>query len=132
MHNLFMLFEERVPVYCENHTVNTGTLCRQNLEIVPHAKHNNPPLKTQPVNAVLGKQSLFFVEPHGIHRYTVRAECKVCTSQETYFVSVTKPNSLNVFGVNSLIMVRTMRYTQIHCVGRMQSLYLTGNTLRIP
>jgi hypothetical protein len=34
-------------------------------------------------------------------------------------------------GKQSLFIVRTIQNTQIHCVGRMQSLYLTGNTLRL-
>jgi hypothetical protein len=49
----------------------------------------------------------------------------VRTSQETHHVSVTEPNQLMLCGKQSLFAVRTVRNTQIHCVG---SLYLTGNT----
>jgi hypothetical protein len=41
------------------------------------------------------------------------------TSQETFYVSATKPNRLMLFGKQSLFIVRTIRNTQIHCVGRM-------------
>jgi hypothetical protein len=67
-------------------------------------------------------------EPYGTHKYTVWAERIVRTSQETHYVSTTNPNQLMLFG-EFLFTVRTIRNTRIHCVGRMQSSYFTGNTL---
>jgi hypothetical protein len=106
----------------------------------------------------------------------VWAECRVCTSQETQYVSTTKPNRLmlsgetvavycgnhtehtdtrcgqnveiiphrkhittplliqtgqSCLGALSLFILRSIRNTQIHCVCRMQRLYLTGNTIRL-
>jgi hypothetical protein len=55
-----MLFWETVEVYCEKHTELTGTLCGQNVEMVPHRKHINSPIKRQPVNAVWGKHQYLF------------------------------------------------------------------------
>jgi hypothetical protein len=56
----------------------------------------------QPVNAVYGNSRCLLWEPYGIHRYTVWAECRVLvysvrTSQETNYVSATKPNPLMLF-----------------------------------
>jgi hypothetical protein len=49
--------------------------------------------------------SLFLWESYGTHKFTVWAECRefihknpVRTSQETLYVSVTKPNRLMLFG----------------------------------
>jgi hypothetical protein len=54
--------------------------------------------KAQPVNAVCGNSRCLLWEPYGTHSYTVWAECRVCTSQETHHVSTTKPNRLMLFG----------------------------------
>jgi hypothetical protein len=51
----------------------------------------------------------------------------VRTSQETCYVTATEPSRLMLFG-ETVIAVRTVRNTQIHCVG---SPYLTENTLRL-
>jgi hypothetical protein len=49
------------------------------------------------VNAVWGNSRCLLWEPYGSHRYTVWAECRVCTSQETHYVSTTKVNLLMPF-----------------------------------
>jgi hypothetical protein len=46
-------------------------------------------------------------------------QSSVRTSQETHYVSATKPNCLILF--REVTAVRIIRNTQIHCVGRMQS-----------
>jgi hypothetical protein len=56
--------------------------------------------------------------------------CSVRTSQETHYVSATKPNRLMLF------IVRNIRNTQVHSVGRMQSFtvlssHFAGKTLRL-
>jgi hypothetical protein len=38
--------------------------------------------KAQPVNAVWGNNHCLFSGPYGTHRYSVWAECRVCTSEE--------------------------------------------------
>jgi hypothetical protein len=48
-----------------------------------------------------------------------------------YFVSSTNPNRLILFRGNCRCLFLEPYGTQIHCVGRMQRLYLTGNTLRL-
>jgi hypothetical protein len=50
-----------------------------------------------------------------MHNKSVRA------SQKIHYVSATKPNRLMLFEKQSLFIVRTVRNTQMHCVGRMQS-----------
>jgi hypothetical protein len=54
--------------------------------------------KAQPVNAVWGNSRCLLWEPYGTHKYTVWAECRVRTRQETHHVSATKPNRLMLFG----------------------------------
>jgi hypothetical protein len=46
---------------------------------------------------------------------------QVRTSQETHYVTATKPNRLVLIGKQSLFVVRMIRNTQIQCVGRMQA-----------
>jgi hypothetical protein len=96
--NRLMLFGETVAVYCENPTEDTDTLCGQNVEILPHRKHNNSPLKCPTAWCCLGKSSLFILRTIRNNRYSVWAECRVCTSEETYYVSATKPQRLMLFG----------------------------------
>jgi hypothetical protein len=52
----------------------------------------------QPVKAVLGNKCCLLSETHGTHRYTVWAECRICSSEETYYVFATKPKQLMLFG----------------------------------
>jgi hypothetical protein len=64
------------------------------------------------------------------HRYflamlwpsTLQCKESVRTSQETRHISATKFNWLFCLGKQSLLTVRTIRITQIHSVGRLQSL----------
>jgi hypothetical protein len=55
----------------------------------------------------------------------------VRTSQETHYVSATEPNRLMLFGEQSLFIVRTVRKTQIHCMGRMLSFAMLRRVVRI-
>jgi hypothetical protein len=96
--NRLMLFGETFAVYCENHTEHTDTLFGQNAEFVTHRKHINFPYNAQPVNAVWGNSHCLLCVPHGTHIHTVWAQCRDCTSQETHYVSTTKPNRLDLFG----------------------------------
>jgi hypothetical protein len=54
--------------------------------------------------------------------FTILYKNSVRTSQETHYVSAAKPNRLMLFGETVLFVVRTIRNTQIHCVGRMRSI----------
>jgi hypothetical protein len=53
--------------------------------------------KAQPVNAVQGNSRCLLWEPYGTHKYTVWVENSVRTSQETRYLSATKPNLLMLF-----------------------------------
>jgi hypothetical protein len=53
--NRLMLFGETVAVYFEKYTEHTDTLCRQNVEFVPHRKLISSTLQISPVNVVCGK-----------------------------------------------------------------------------
>jgi hypothetical protein len=61
-----------------------------------------------------------------MHCYVIYTN-SVHTSQETHYVSATKPNWLILLGKQSLFIVRTITDTQIHCVGRIQSSVLYTN-----
>jgi translation initiation factor IF-1 len=80
---------------------------------------------------LFGETVAVYCENHKEHRYTVCPECRVRTSQETHYVSITKPNRLMLFGETVAVYCENHTNTQIHCVGRMQSPYLTGNTLHL-
>jgi hypothetical protein len=72
----------------------------------------------------LGKQSLFIartVRDTQIHYVGRIYSNSVRISQETHYVSGTKPNRLMLLGKQSLFIVRTIRNTQIHCVDRIYS-----------
>jgi hypothetical protein len=58
-----------------------------------------------------------YCQNHTEHINTLcgQLQSSVRTSQETHYVSGTKPNRLMLF------IARTIRNTQIHCVGRMQN-----------
>jgi hypothetical protein len=45
----------------------------------------------------------------------------VRTSQETHYISATETNRLMLFRETVAVIVRTIRNTQIHCVGRIYS-----------
>jgi hypothetical protein len=47
---------------------------------------------------LFGETVAVYCENHAEHTYTVWAECRVCTSQETHHVTATKPNRLMLFG----------------------------------
>jgi hypothetical protein len=47
---------------------------------------------------LFGETVAVYCENHMEHRYTVWAEYGVCTSQETHYVSTTKPNRLMLVG----------------------------------
>jgi hypothetical protein len=98
---------------------HTDTLCGQNVEFVHHRKHITSPIQSLTGYCCLGKDSLFIVRTIRTHIYTVWAECRVCTSQETYYVSNTKPNRLLLFGKMVTIYCENHTNKQIHCVGRM-------------
>jgi hypothetical protein len=75
--------------------------------------HNNG----QPVNAVGGNSRCLLWEPYGTHEYIVWAECRdfiyknpVRTSQETHYVSATKPNRLMLF--RGIVAVYCQNHTE--------------------
>jgi hypothetical protein len=82
--NRLMLFGEIFAVYCENLTEHTGTRCGQIIEFVPHRNSLSLHYNAQPVNDLWGNNRCLLWEPYGTPRYTVWAECGVCTSQESY------------------------------------------------
>jgi hypothetical protein len=53
------------------------------------------------------------------------------TSQETRYVSATKTDRLMLFWETSLFIERTIRNTQIHCVGKMQTLSMLKQVVHI-
>jgi hypothetical protein len=77
---------------------HTITICGQNVEIVHHRKHITSPLQSPTKNAVWGNSRCLLSEKYGTHRYTMWAEYRDCTSQETYYVSTKKTNRLMLFG----------------------------------
>jgi hypothetical protein len=70
-----MLFVDTVAVLCENHTKHTDTVCGQHVEI-------------------------WCVKSGGIYSNLWALKCKLVlrTSQETHYISATKPNRLMLFG----------------------------------
>jgi hypothetical protein len=125
-----MLFGETVAVYCENHTERTDTLFGQNVEFVPHRKHITSPIKSPPVNDVWGNSRCLLWKPYGTHRYTVWADYGGFTSQETLYVSATKPNRLMMFGERVIAYCENHTDTDTLC-GQNEEMYLTGNILRL-
>jgi hypothetical protein len=96
-----MLFGRTVAVYCENHIEHTDTdrISQETYYISA----------TKPSRLMLfGRIVAVYCENHTEHTDTDRI------SQEGYYISATKPNRLMLF------IVRTIRDTQIHSVGRMQ------------
>jgi hypothetical protein len=77
------------------------------IESVPHRKHSVSVIEPNRL-MLFGETIAVYCENHTEHTDTVR------TSQETHYVSTTEPNRLMLF------TVRTIRNTQIQCVGRMQ------------
>jgi hypothetical protein len=47
---------------------------------------------------LFGETVAVYCENHTEHTDTLWAECRVCTSQETHYVSTTKTNRLTLFG----------------------------------
>jgi hypothetical protein len=71
---------------------------------------------------VFGETVAVYCENRTEHTDTLWAECRTCSWQETHYVSTTKPSRLMLFGETVAVYLRTVRNTQIQCVGRMQSL----------
>jgi hypothetical protein len=77
----------------------------------------------------------------GTHGFRLQKFHRIRISQETHYMSATKPSRLMLLNEKSLFIVRTIRNTQIHCAGRMQydlyiyiyksSPYFTRNTLHL-
>jgi translation initiation factor IF-1 len=79
-----MLFEETVPVYCENHKEHIDTVCT--------SQKTHYVSTTEPNRLMLfGETVAVYCENHTEHIDTV------CTSQETHYVSATEPNRLMLF-----------------------------------
>jgi hypothetical protein len=88
--------------------------------------------KAQPVNAVKGNSRCLLWEPYGTHKYTLVYKNSVRTSQETHYVSATKPNRLLLFRetVAGYCENRTEHTNTLQTNIRDFSLCLTGNILR--
>jgi hypothetical protein len=70
----------------------------------------------QPVIALLESNLCLLSEIYGTHRYTLCSECRVCTSQETHFVSNKKPNRLILFGeILAVYFEKLTEQTDILC-----------------
>jgi hypothetical protein len=114
-----MLFGGTVAVYYENHTEHKDTL------FILYLTGNTSRLccRAQPVNAVLGKQSLFTVR-------TIRDTQIPCVGSPyliANITSATQPKRLILFGETRCLLSEpygTHRYTVV-CP------YLTGNTSRL-
>jgi hypothetical protein len=87
---------------------------------------------------LLGETATVYSENHTKHRYTVRTECGVLQYIHIQFVPHRKritsllqtPASYCCLGKQSLFIVRTIRNTQIHSGGRMQSSAIYTNPVR--
>jgi hypothetical protein len=66
----------------------SSAMCHRQVYYLPTFRRNVLPRKSR----------CLLWEPYGTHRYTVWAECRVCTSQEIHYVSATKPNRLMLSG----------------------------------
>jgi hypothetical protein len=55
----------------------------------------------------------------------------VRTSQETHYVSATKPKQLMLFKENSLFVVRNIRNIQTHCVGKIKNFTILKQVVHI-
>jgi hypothetical protein len=87
--------------------------------------------KAEPVYDVWGNSHCLLWEPYGTHRYTVWEECRVCTTQETYYVSDTKPNQYMIFGESVVVYCeKHTEHTDTLC-GQNAALYHTGKPLRL-
>jgi hypothetical protein len=80
-----MLFGEIVPVYCENHTEHTDTVCT--------SQETHYVSVTEPNRLILfGETVAVYCENYTEHSDTVS------TSQESHYVSDTEPNRLILLG----------------------------------
>jgi hypothetical protein len=77
---------------------------------------------------LFGERITVYFEDHTVYTDTLCGQNVEFVPQRKYYVSDKRPNLLILFGKQSLFIVRTIRNTQIHCVDRIWSLYLTGNT----
>jgi hypothetical protein len=104
-----MLCGETVAVYCENHTEHTDT--------VRTSQETHYISATEPNRLMLFRETVaVYCENHTEHRYS------------SY---LTKPNRLMRLRKESLFIVRTIRNTQIHSVGTMQSCILLQQVVHI-
>jgi hypothetical protein len=111
-----MLFRETVAIYCEDQTEHTNTLCGQNA--VSSSQETRYVSATEPNRLKLFRETAaVYCENQTEHTDTLCGQNAVSSSQETHYVSATEPNRLK----QSLSIVRTIRNTQIHSVGKMQS-----------
>jgi hypothetical protein len=91
-------------------------------QFVPHRKNVKSPLQSPTGQCCVGKQSLFTVRTvRNIQRHIH----SVRTSQETHYVTVTKPKRIMLFGEQSLYTVRAVRTHDKYAL----SPYLTRNSL---
>jgi translation initiation factor IF-1 len=98
-----MLFGETVAVYCENHTELTNTLCGQNAESFGMLKQVVYIVTTGLYIVKCESQFLFTINPSKIEFILIIYKNSVRTSQETYYVSTTKPNRLMLFGETAAV-----------------------------
>jgi 1,2-phenylacetyl-CoA epoxidase PaaB subunit len=109
--NRLMLLGETVAVCCENRREHTDTLWA-----VRTSQETHHFSATEPNRLMMsGETVAVSYENRTEHTDTLWV---VRASQETHHVSATEPNRLILCGEQSLFVVRTVRNTQIHCVGR--------------
>jgi hypothetical protein len=79
-----------------------------------------------------GETVAAYCENHTEHTDTLCGQNAEFVPHRKHITSqIYRPTGYCCLGKPSLFMVRTIWNTQIHFVGRMYSLYLTGNTLRL-
>jgi hypothetical protein len=129
-----MLFGETVAVYCENHTEQAHTVwaeCR-----VSTSQETHYFSATKPNRLILfGETVALFCQKKTEHTHTLCVQNIEFVPHRKHFVSATKPIRLLLFGETIDGYCENHTEPKIHCVGRMKSLYLTGNIsspLQIP
>jgi hypothetical protein len=106
-----MLFGETVADYCKNHTEHTNILCRQNagfwyVNSVRTSQETHHVSTTKPKRLMLfGETVADYCKNHTEHTNTLCGQNagfwyvnSVRTSQETHYVTTTKPSRLMLFG----------------------------------
>jgi hypothetical protein len=86
---------------------------------------------TKPKRLILfGETVAVYCENHTEHTDTLCGQNAESVPHKKHITSQLQSPNGYYLGKQLLFIVGTIRNTQIHCVGRMQSPYLTGNTLR--